>query len=371
MDDRRNFLKKTSLLAGVTFAGTGLDEFQKDKKGVNLDNTIIGHGAYKYKVDPKWGKISPNTNPLLNCHEMVQDSKGRLIMVGDHTQNNILIFDKSGSLLDTWGHAYPGGHGLSIGQDDAGEDFLLIADCGWYQDKTGKWNKQQGQIVKTSVDGRFNFAIGHPVTIGIYKPDEPFMPTETAVAPNGDIYVADGYGSDYILQYTSNGQYIRHFGGHHNQNPDHNLMNAHGITVDLRDPQNPKLIATSRAENCFKIFTMDGKFLERIDLPGMHVCRAVIKGQNLYAGVCWSKDKLGKTDYGDSGFITILDHKNQVVSSPGGTAPIYKNGILQPTFQADLPTFLHGHDVCIDEDESIYVCQWNAHFSPPIKLTRV
>jgi hypothetical protein len=63
------------------------------------------------------------------------------------------------------------------------------------------------------------------------------MPTETAVAPNGDIYVADGYGSDYIIQYNSKGQYIRHFGGKHNANPEHNLVNAHGVSIDLRDPK--------------------------------------------------------------------------------------------------------------------------------------
>ncbi|GHB63544.1 6-bladed beta-propeller [Persicitalea jodogahamensis] len=370
MTGRRQFIKETSLL-GAVLAAAPIKSFAISHQHLRPDDETIGHNGFRYKVDKAWGKISPDSNPLLNCHEMVQDSQGRLIMVGDNTRNNILIFDKSGKLLDNWGHAYPGGHGLTLAQDDSGEDFLLIADCGWYQDKTGKFNKQQGQIVKTSVDGRFHFAIGHPLTIGIYKADEPFMPTETAVAPNGDIYVADGYGSDYIIQYNSKGQYIRHFGGHNNADNEHNLSNAHGVAVDLRDKANPRLICTSRAENCFKIFTMDGKYLERVDLPGMHICRAVIKGDNLYAGVCWSKDADGKTDWGDSGFVTILDKNNRVVSSPGGMAPMYENGILRPTLQAANPTFHHGHDVCVDEDENLYVCQWKANYTPPVKLTRV
>jgi len=33
--------------------------------------------------------------------------------------------------------------------------------------------------------------------------------------------------------------------------------------------------------------------------------------------------------------------------------------------------FMHGHDVCVDDDENLYVCQWNANQTPPIKLTRV
>jgi hypothetical protein len=44
---------------------------------------------------------------------------------------------------------------------------------------------------------------------------------------------------------------------------------------------------------------------------------------------------------------------------------------LQSTFQDESKVFNHGHDVCIDEDESIYVCQWNANKTMPVKLTRV
>ncbi len=39
---------------------------------------------------------------------MVLDSKGRLIMVTDETKSNIIVYDKSGKLLETWGHDYPG-----------------------------------------------------------------------------------------------------------------------------------------------------------------------------------------------------------------------------------------------------------------------
>ena len=368
MHSRRKFIRNSALVSAALFVKPG-DGFSLLHNNIKPDDTIIGHGEYRYKVDKDWAKISVNTNPLFNCHEMVQDNKGRLIMLGDNVKNNILIFDKSGKLLDFWGNAFPGGHGLSISKEGE-ENFLFITDCGWFQDKTGKWTKQSGQVVKTSVDGRLIFAIGHPRTIGIYKPDEAFMPTETAIAPNGDIYVADGYGSDYIIQYDSNGKYIRHFGGHNNANKDHNLVNAHGVAIDLRDKNNPTLICTSREENCFKIFTLDGKFKKRIDLPGMFICRAVIDDKNIYAGVCWSKDAAGKR-FSNSGFVTILNENNKVVSNPGGTPPVYKNDTLEQVMQQPNPVFQHGHDVCVDEDKNLYVCQWNANHTAPVKLTRV
>jgi hypothetical protein len=368
-NSRRDFIKKSAIATALVAAGPVNNSFAILHKDLQPDTQTIGHGGFTYKVDKGWAKISVNSNPLANCHEMVQDSKGRLIMLGDHTQNNILVFDKSGKLLDYWGTALPGGHGLTISKE-GGEDFLLLTDCGWAQDKTGNSYGQSGQVLKTTIDGRLIFAIGHPRTIGVYKDNEPFKPTETAVAPNGDIYVADGYGSDYIIHYDSKGQYIRHFGGHYNTNKDHNLVNAHGITVDNRDKNNPTLICTSREENCFKVFTMDGKFIKRLDMPGMYVCRAVMNEQNIYAGVCWSKNAAGQRfDY--SGFVTVLDKDNKVVSNPGGSAPVYKNGVLQPTLQATNPVFQHGHDVCVDEDKNVYVCQWNAYHTAPVKLTRV
>ena len=134
------------------------------------------------------------------------------------------------------------------------------------------------------------------------------LPLEGAKTPIWDIYVADGYGSDYILQFDSRGRFIRKFGGHNNENPAHNLKNAHGVVVDKRDKNNPVLLCTYREECCFKIFTMDGKYLSTIDLPGMYVCRPVIHGHHLYAGVCWSKDKEGKRN-ANTGFLTILDSK--------------------------------------------------------------
>ena len=369
MPSRRNFIRNSALASAlaITKPGLGFSILHKDRQP---EEPVIGQGGYTYKVDKNWAKISADSNPLANCHEMIQDSKGRLIMLGDCIKNNILIFDKSGKLLDYWGTAFPGGHGLTLSKE-GGEDFLLITDCGYYQDRHGNGKAQAGQVVKTDLDGGLIFAIGHPRTIGIYKDDEPFKPTETAVAPNGDIYVADGYGSDYIIQYNSKGQYIRHFGGHHNDNKDHNLVNAHGVTIDLRDPNNPVLVCTSREENCFKLFTLDGKFIRRVDLPGMYVCRAVPDGQNIYAGICWSKDATGKKLDGDSGFVTILDRDNKVISNPGGAAPVYKNGELQPTLHAANPVFQHGHDVCVDNDKNLYVCQWNANHSAPVKLTRV
>jgi hypothetical protein len=224
-----------------------------------------------------------------------------------------------------------------------------------------------GKVVKTTLKGRVLLTIEHPKTIGEYKESDPFRPTETAIGPNGDIYVADGYGSQYILQYTQDGRFIRKFGGA--GDGDDQFQTAHGVTLDTRDPNQATLLCASRAHNSFKRFTLDGKYLSTIFLPGAYVCRAVIAGDNVYSGVLWSRLKyLSQTP--NSGFVTILGKDDRVVSNPGGTAPEYRNGELQLMVQAR-PVFRHCHDVCVDEDQNLYVCQWNANQTYPIKLHRV
>lgn len=345
---RRDFLR----ISAATGAALTLPVFNIISKPTMTEETI-GHGGYRYRVHKAWGNLDPSTTPVKNCHEMVMDSKGRLIMITDETKNNIIIYDRSGKLLKSWGNEFPGGHGLSI-FDEGGEEVLFISD-------------HLGRVVKTSLDGKILMELPHPVKAGIYEEKMNYKPTETAIAPNGDIYVADGYGSQYILQFDSSGKFIRKFGGP--GEGDENFSTAHGVAIDDRDKRNITLLCTSRAHNSFKRFTLDGKYISTIFLPGAFVCRPVIDGENIYAGVCWSRLRyLNQTP--DSGFVTILDRNDKVISNPGGTKPLYEKGELQLMLQ-EKPIFQHCHDVCVDGDKNIYVCQWNANKTYPVKLERV
>ena len=340
--NRKHFLQQTALVTGGVIIARDL--FARPRGPVYV------HNGMTYRMDTKWNHADTAKYPVNDCHEMVQDSKGRIILLTNETHNNVLIYDKSGKLLDSWGHDFPGAHGLTI-HKAGGEDFLFITDTANHQ------------VYKTTIDGRILFTINFPLDTGVYENKEAFVPTETTVLGNGEFYVADGYGSQYVIHYDANGKLLGYFGG--KGEATDKFDNAHGIVLDTRRAV-PDLLVTDRTRNCFKRFSLDGKLMEVIKVAGACVCRPVIHGDHLYAAVLRSP----AMDNEKSGFVTILDKDNKVVSNIGGTKPEFIDGVMQPLAQAE-KIFVHPHDVCVDNDENLYVAQWASGKVYPYKFTRV
>ncbi len=340
-----------------TFVGVGI------ASGISLaasarvfrdDDQILGHGEHRFRVVKDWGVQDPAKIPVKDCHEMVMTRDGRLIMFGNHTKNNAIIYNKDGKVMGTWGTAFPGGHGCSIA-DENGEEFLFLTD------------PDRHQVFKTTLDGKVVMTLDAPLDAEQYSDAGRYKPTETAIAPNGDIFVADGYGSQYLVRYSSTGELLGVYAGPGGDEDRFN--NMHGVAVDSRDAANPTLLLTARAQNKFKRFSLDGDYIETIDLPGAWVCRPVIVGKNLACAVIISGHQSWKSDR--SGFVLILDENNKVVSCPGGHEPKYVDGQVQAMSQARPDVFMHPHDVCIDRDGNLYVPQWNSAQTYPVKLERV
>ena len=341
-------MKRRTFVKNVSIASVGL---LINKKNNSVKNSpVYGHHKMTYTLNTEWGNLNPSQTPVNDCHEMVQDSKGRIVLLTNETKNNVIVYNTSGKLIESWGHQFPGAHGLTI-QHNGKEDFLFITDTNTHQ------------VFKTTMDGKILLTINAPKDIPAYEKAEAFVPTETTVLDNGEFYIADGYGAQHILHYDEKGNLKNAFGGR--GEGDSHFDNAHGICVDKRNGATTLLI-TDRTRNAFKRFSLDGKLLEVIHLPGACVCRPVIKGDHLYAAVLRSPS----LDNEKSGFITILDKNNKVVSNLGGSEPTYIDGVLQPMSQTD-KILIHPHDVCVDNEGSIYVAQWASGKVYPFKFSRV
>lgn len=337
---RRNFTK-------TIFALGALAPLQRFR---NPNDPIIGHGDFRYKIDTRWCQAIPELYPVKDCHEMAMDRSGRIYMSTNDTRNNILVFDQNGKVLDAFGRMYPGAHGLTL-HDENGEEFLYLTDY------------ERNAVFKLNLKGDLIQSFHEPVMTDLYPNKTDFHPTETAIAPNGDVYIADGYGLDYILVYDAKGRFKFHFGGK-GTHPGA-LNNAHGVALDYRKPDQPCVLVSSRADNVLKRFALDGTFLEAIPLPGAYICRPVVHGKAVYFAVLISKLPWDS----QSGFLCILDENNKLVSVPGGSDPKALEA-ERPLYQT-VQVFKHPHDVLVDADENLYVSQWNAGGLYPFRLKRV
>src|SRR6202000_1009644 len=157
---RRKFIRNSSLaLTGIVLTK---DLFKKPFQ------RSYGYNGMRYTLDTSWSKANAQQYPVNDCHEMVQDKKGRILLLTNETHNNILIYDTNGQLMDSWGHDFPGGHGLTL-HDENGTEFLYITDI------------VRHQVCKTTLDGKILLTIDVPLDAGIYKEAKEFVPTETAI----------------------------------------------------------------------------------------------------------------------------------------------------------------------------------------------
>jgi hypothetical protein len=77
------------------------------------------------------------------------------------------------------------------------------------------------------------------------------------VAPNGDLYVVDGYSSDVIHRFDGDGRYLASFGG---KAAPYEFDILHKIAIDTRfEPV--RIIATDRLNNRVVHLGLDGEFL--------------------------------------------------------------------------------------------------------------
>ena len=344
MTSRRNFLQSGMFLGAAALSPA---MFWECAQGNPL---IVGHGDFTYKVNPNWGVLDATKTPVKDCHEMVQTQNGDLYLLTNHTKNNILVYTLDGKLKKSWGTQFPGAHGLTL-FDENGTEVLWITDY------------ERNQVFKTTLEGEILLTLNAPQDLEVYKEKGNFKPTETAIAPDGSIYIADGYGAQMITHFDPQGNLVNAFGGYGTEKDK--FQNAHGICLDQRFDKTPTLLITAREQQAVKRFSLEGVHQNTISFPGANICRPVIHNDKCYFSVLKSTGVSNE----DSGFVMILNEKDEVVSCPGASFNETDNG--QSHYHQSLRLFQYPHDVCIDKDENIYVAQWNSGNTYPIKLERV
>ena len=345
--DRREFL--FSLSAAV--AGLSLNAQAQSQKP-DAGPEVVGQGDWKWRVIPNWGVLDAET-PVKDCHGMIQTKDGRIFLLTNHTKNNVIIYDRGGKLLGKWGTEFPGAHGFTLLVEN-GEEFFYITD------------HDRHQFFKTTLDGRILRTWDFPEQSGKYTKAAEFKPTHVALAPDGGFFVVDGYGKSWCHRYDAKGTYMKSFGGS-KQPGGANLECAHGAWVDVRDSKN-LLWATSRAEGKIKRFTLEGELVDVIDLPASQPNFIVPFGE--LTVIPYLMGNSGRQGLPNNGFLSVLDKDHKILSNLAAPAPEYTDGKLAP-LGCNTKLFTYPHGILIDDQESLYVAQWNSGKTYPIKLERI
>jgi sugar lactone lactonase YvrE len=159
----------------------------------------------------------------------------------------VLKIDASGKVVKSFGAGmfiFP--HGLHLDRDGNV----------WVTDGRGKGGKGH-QVFKFSPDGKVLMTLGKAGVTG-EGPDTFNSPSDVLVAPNGDIFVADGHGGDTnarIVKLAKDGTFIKAWGKKGSGPGEFNV--PHRLALD----SSGRLFVADRSNSRIQIFDQDGKFL--------------------------------------------------------------------------------------------------------------
>jgi len=162
------------------------------------------------------------------------------------------------------------------------------------------------------------------------------------VAPNGDLYVTDGYSSDYVHRFDSKGKYLGTFGG---KAAPYGFNILHKIAMDTRfDPV--RIIATDRLNNRVVHLSLDGELLGVVNDQLLLPAAVAIDGDNVVVGEL-------------NGRVTILDKAGNVVTHLGTNLDEGIGTNRVPPDKWRLGYVIAAHGVATNADGDVFVSEFS------------
>jgi hypothetical protein len=230
------------------------------------------------------------------------------------------VFDRDGRLLTTWGAEFAGtGHGLYWHREGR-DEFLYFTD------------HPRNLVVKTDLDGRVLLRIGNVDSESPARVRFPFnQPTDLAVAPNGDLYVCEGYGGNRVHRFRKDGKFLQTIGTP-GKGPGQFLC-PHGIWVDVRKRE-PELYVADRTNRRLQVLTLSGEHKRFVEGDVRAPCCFYTRRNEMFIPDLESR-------------VTILDRNDRLVAHLGDGKEVKS----EATFRAP-------HALCLDSRGDLYVIEW-------------
>lgn len=329
-------LKHIAVLLAI---GLALPAFAGDK----VQPVRMGDGIMTFDTVPGWGLGEDGKSVLGPTHGgVVIDKAGNI-----YTSANagVFVFSPEGKVVRRFlGDEYTNIHDMEIRAEGDGE-FIYGARNAAAEGV--KFNAETGAIV---------LKLPFPEASGLKLAK--FSPTAITVAPNGDIFLSDGYASNHIFKFDKTGKYLMHFGTKGNDLKQFNT--AHGMTLDTRyEP--PRLLI------CDRNHEPKGRLLH-YDLNGEFMAE-VVTGLGMPTSAAVQGDYVSVPDL--HGRLVILDKSNTIIAVLGHNSdPAKRVNFNVPQSQWIEGIFSGTHGSYWDKDGNLYVQDWNVS-GRLMKLVRV
>ena len=288
-------------------------------------SVILGSGGHRYKVIENWAKL-PEGWEFRDVGAVAVDSKDQ-VYVFNRGEHPMMVFDRDGNFLRSWGEGqYPRAHGLHIDADDT----LYLTDDG-------------GHVVrKCTTAGKVLLELGTPGRPAPYMSGQPFHRcTHTALSPQGEIYVSDGYGNAKVHKYSPDGKLLMSWGEPGTDPGQFNIV--HNIVTDAEG----WVYVADRENHRVQVFDGNGKYeaqWNNLHRPCGLYCHRGPQSEFII-GELGSGMKVNRTHPNIGPRVSIVDQHGALIARLGGMdGP-----------GTEVGKFIAPHGIALDSRGDIYV----------------
>lgn len=262
---------------------------------------LAAQPAGTYTVDANWAQLPACTAWNGNTSWITADGKGNVVVLV-RTAPYFRVFSRDGRFVKTFGDdgLFQSAHSVTV---DA-QGFLWVTDSAAHV------------VHKFNPEGKLLMTLGKKGVAGDNSSRDLFnQPNHVAIAPNGDIYVSDGYVNARVVHFSGAGQFVRIIGGVKGSAPGQ-LQLPHGVALDSRG----RILINDSDNQRVSVFDKEGRFVESWPFPSR------------------------------GGIAVAADDTVYVSDVNAGIVNIVRNGKRIDSVSAD-----RAHGMSIDTDGSIYV----------------
>ncbi len=303
--------------------------------------------SFSYDIVADWERLPPGISHR-DVSAVGIDSKDRVYVLTRY-DSNVLVYERDGSFVTAWGgEVFTNPHGLTVGPDDS----VYCVDNG---DHTVRKFTPDGKLIMTL--GRPGQAsnTGHksgvPFVVHnvetVTHPGPPFNGcTNLAIAPDGRLYVADGYGNCRVHVFDADGELLFSF-GEVGVGPGQFHL-PHGIAIGT----DGRVYVCDRENDRIQVFDLDGEYLTQWTDVQRPCQVAVDRDGYVYAAELWRPKGKGSFTRGfmpedRPGRVTIFDGNGSIVARWGAS-----------TINRAAPgCFIAPHGIAVDSRGDVYVSE--------------